>query len=205
MPNPYRPRQPGGPEIDSAGPTVGATVTAIHPGRVPACLPAETLAVLDQFLGRLRILGATVDELAAVVDGWDQFDEEWTPEYRHRLAVAPDLDLLAHLRAIRDEHHAHTTTEEEAELERLLAIEGAAKGAAVDVLDGGTVADVVAWVKAADGDDRLARAYAVELLEAADRKRKGILDATRDDAETWDARMVVAEQAAGVDDHTEAG
>lgn len=178
-----------------------APPTAHHPA-AGAGTRRETLTELDQFLVRLARLGATADELEAVTTGWDTFDAEWTPEYRRRLALAPDAELTAHLEAIRAEHHENTTTDEEAELERLEALEKAEHEGALGILEAGHVAEVVGWVKAGDTDEqRQARAFAVYHLEGADdgRARKGVLEATAADAAAWNERMIAAEDAAGVE------
>ena len=55
----------------------------------------ETVGELDQFLGRLRALGATDEEVATVRDTWDDLDPDWTAEQRTALTLLPDDELRA--------------------------------------------------------------------------------------------------------------
>lgn len=178
----------------------------MRPPRSPARDP-ETL-LLAAFVTRLEVLGATDDEIAAVRAGWDVLDDEWTPAYRRALATAPDARLTAHLAAIRAEYRTHTTTEDQAELERLLALEQAATYGAAGVIDS-AVSVVLEWLRGAPTEEvMLARGYALEALEAGDigRGRKGILGVVDPYARDWDARMIAAEAAAGIepDEHLDA-
>lgn len=186
-------------------PGVPYTKTAIAPAAVPAPSPAEVEAarsarLLDTLCRRLEALGATPDEVAGVRQGWDVFDEEWTPDARLRLATAPDAVLIAHLRQGRTEYVEALKTDEEVEVDRLEGIEEEAKREAQDHA-GKSVAEVLAWVKGAGTEDQyLARSFAVVLLETGfGRNRKGVLEVLRPFAEDWDARMAAAYALAGID------
>lgn len=184
MPNPFKPRQYGGWETDTVGPSVGAGA------------PDVVVDELEPFLERLRQLGATPDELADVRAGWDVLDEEWTLEYRHRLSHASDAELAAHLEAIRAEHVAHTMTEEEEALERLLRIGRTALRIAGDLVHDGTVDEALTFLKAAGTEEEyLARAQALEELELAGRRRKGILGVVEPFAGDWRAWLAELEEA----------
>lgn len=134
----------------------------------------EVRTELETFSDRLRQLGATDDEVAQVVAGWDTFDADWTPARRHQVVHLSDADLRQLLVDGREEYEHDTTTEEvaavrDAERARRMAEAEAARRI------GGNVDSVLAWV----GDDRY-RAQAVLELEVAGQRRKTLLAPMRD-------------------------
>ena len=188
-------------------PPVPYTKTAIPPATPTpeeraAQAAAASARLLDTFVRRLVMLGATADEIEAVRAGWDVFDEDWTPDYRLQLATASDALLRGHLVAIRREHVDALRTDEEALLARLEGLEDTAKREAQDHA-AGPVAAVLAWVKGAGTEEEyLARSFAVCVLEenTEGRRRKGVLDVLRPFAEDWDDKVRAAMAAAGVGD-----
>lgn len=136
----------------------------------------DVMPELDYFLGRLRQLGATDDELAGVAASWEQLEpadpanpDAWTLERRTAMVSANDADLVAMIDAARQEWAEATTTEEEQ-----AAAERAAKREAL-LVDArraaeGSVAQVLAWV----GDDP-ERAAAVLVVESGPDERKTLV------------------------------
>lgn len=129
----------------------------------------EVRSPLEQFLARLRDLGATPDELDAVAGGWDNLDPDddddpdaWTRARRDHLArVAGDAELSALIAAARSEYETGTVTEDEADARaRAAALDAALAEAAGRI--GANVQSVLAWVA-----DDAARAEAVLRLELA--------------------------------------
>lgn len=119
---------------------------------------------LGQFVQRLVELGATGDEVQAVVDTWDDLDPDGTPDgYTRRdrdlLVAQGDNELREQILAARREHRYATTTDQEAAAQ---ARERAYQQALREAQDriGGNVDAVVAWV----GGD-VVRAQAVRRLE----------------------------------------
>lgn len=148
--------KPGGRTIPDPYAPAGPPRTAVSEVRSPA----------EQFATRLRDLGATDDEVQAVVDSWDDLDpddstdpEAWTRARRDQVAVAPDAELAAMIDAARDEYEVGTTTEEEAANRAHMVAYQAAYTEAQGRI-GGNVDSVLAWV----GDDPV-RAEAVLELE----------------------------------------
>lgn len=120
---------------------------------------AETVGELDQFLGRLRALGATDDEIATVRDTWDELDPEWTAEQRTALTLLPDDELRAELVATREEYRHDTRTEQDqADIDASTHL-AAVRREAADLI-GRSVAHIRGWV----GEDAV-RAIAVLDLE----------------------------------------
>lgn len=141
---------------------------------------AEVANPRDEFLDRLRILGATDDEIEGVRVNWDQLDDDWTEARRNELRVAPDNILIAHLQEIRGEYFDHTTTEEEAAEIRRDRLYSEAVAEATDRM-GGTVKALVEWVLQGEDDEHVvARAAAVYDLEADGQNRTTLLADTRD-------------------------
>lgn len=133
---------------------------------------SETQDEQSAFVERLRRLGATDDELALVVEHWDDFDDDWTIEKRRETLRLSDDELLNGLLSARDEYAQHTLTEEEqADVERAQRWEALlidARG-----IIGLSVARVVEWV---DGDS--VRAQAVLAVEnEAQQPRRTLIDA----------------------------
>lgn len=128
--------------------------------RTPA---AEVRSDRDQFAMRLASLGASVEEIAATMDRWDDLDDDWTPDRRHYLATAAgDTELAGLIRDARDEYEVGTVTEEAA-AERAEQVSYRAASDEAGERIGGTIAAVMAWV----GDDPV-RALAVLDLERSD-------------------------------------
>ncbi len=133
----------------------------------------ETRTDLETFTMRLELLGASPDEVQAVVGGWDDFDGDWTPERRHELLHMGDDGLRGVIEAGREEYDYANTTEEEAEARvEAQRLRTARSEAAQRIY--GTVPSLLAWV----GDDQV-RAGAVRELETGDEgaSRKTLLSA----------------------------
>lgn len=112
---------------------------------------SEVMSKKAGLVNRLKVLGATDDEIAAVVDAWDE------PDYvddRNRLMGLSDHALRAEIIGVRTEHLRHTTLPTEP---ATLPLEAAA------VVEG-TVEAVKEWVggsaerAAAAGEAERARA-----------------------------------------------
>lgn len=124
---------------------------------------ADVEAELPYFLGRLRQLGATPDELDLVEAHWDDLEpadpdnpDAWTPERRAEMVRANDADLVAMIEASRAEYAEHTATEaNQAEAARVAALQADARKATA-----GTVAEALAWV--GTNRERAAAVLAVE-------------------------------------------
>lgn len=117
----------------------------------------ESRTKLDQFLARMRDLGADYDELTAAADAWGLDDE--TDE---RLLYMGDRELRAEILAVRREYELGTTSEEElAAQEQAREIKRAVLEASERV--GGTIPSIMAWV----GDDPV-RASVVRVAETSD-------------------------------------
>lgn len=108
----------------------------------------EVQTELDGYLDRLAMLGATEDELLAVIETWDVFDDDWTPATRKRTTRATDDQLLAGLMHARVEF-AHDTTADDGSWQP-----------GMEVPPGDTIA-TLAWV--GDDKDRAYAAYQTEL------------------------------------------
>lgn len=134
---------------------------------------SETRSPLEHFVTRLRELGATEDEVSAVVETWDQFDpdphapEAWTHAQRAKVAALGDNELRAMIVDGRREYAYSTTTEEEAARKAAKNAELRAMTEAQGRVDG-TVSAILAWV----GDDkvRARAALAAEREGGAPRK-----------------------------------
>lgn len=129
-----------------------------YAARVSRSAP-QSVSELDQFVGRLRSLGATPDEIVTVRETWDAFDTDWTPERRGIFVRLPDDALRAELLATRQDFDHDTRTEQEQG-----AVDAAGHVArvhrdAADVI-GRSVGEVLGWV----GADAI-RAMAVLDLE----------------------------------------
>jgi hypothetical protein len=117
---------------------------------------SETRSPLEQFITRLRELGATEDEVSAVVDTWDDFDpdpnapEAWTHAQRARVAALGDNELRAMIVDGRREFVYSTTTQEDADRRAAKAAELRAMTEAQGRIDG-KVPAILAWV----GDDKV--------------------------------------------------
>ena len=134
---------------------------------------SETRSPLEQFVTRLRELGATEDEVSAVVDTWDDFDpdptapEAWTHAQRAKVAALGDNELRAMIVDGRREYAIGTTTQEEADRRAAKAAQLRATTEAQERVNG-NVAAILAWV----GDDkvRVTAALAAEREGGAPRK-----------------------------------
>lgn len=110
----------------------------------------------DQFLARMRDLGASYDELAAAADAWGLDAEE-----DERLLYMGDRELRAEIVAVRREYDLGTTSEEElAAQEKAREYKRAVLEASERV--GGTIPSIMAWV----GDDPV-RARVVHVAETS--------------------------------------
>lgn len=119
----------------------------------------EQLSELEQFLGRMRQVGATDDEVAEFAAGWDEFDDDWTPAKRTAVLGWSDEQLHENLVAVRAEYAEHTTTEAEA-AQQAAEHDAALQARQAEGIIGRPVGEVLAWV----GTDPV-RAEAVRTLE----------------------------------------
>ncbi len=108
---------------------------------------SETRSPLEQFTMRLRELGASEDEVSAVVASWDDFDDDWTPAERARVAGLGDNELRAMIVDGRREYAIGTTTQEEADRKAAKVAELRAADEARGRIDG-NVSGILAWVGA---------------------------------------------------------
>lgn len=148
--------------------------------RPPPAVP-ERESERQSFLRRLRLLGATEDEMATTAQSWDDMDETWTAARRSHLVSASDEELRAELRAVREEYAVGVTDETEAERqEQERAYSRALAG--VPGRMGASVRDLVEWV---DGDP--ARAHVVFTLESSPegQRRSSLLNRIEGAAQRW--------------------
>lgn len=73
---------------------------------------SETVSRLDSFVRRLRIAGASDDEVSSFVEAWDETDEGWIITKAQLLRLS-DADLKALIEHARREHYEHTHTDDE--------------------------------------------------------------------------------------------
>lgn len=128
---------------------------------MPRTVQSEMLPALELAKRRLREVGATADEIAGFVAGWDDFSDPdaWSPEIRADWLRQSDDSLVTELTAIRLEYSIGTHTEEEADAAKLdHDIHDVMADA--EIIIGQSVRSVVEWV----GDDR-AKASAALALE----------------------------------------
>lgn len=76
----------------------------------PAPQTPEVRSELDQFVERLRQVGASPDEIAATIANWDVFDDDFGPEQRRDMVRWSDPRLRAEILALRQEYAEHTTS-----------------------------------------------------------------------------------------------
>lgn len=133
---------------------------------------AQSLSPLEQFVGRIQLLGATDEEIAQVRETWDELDEQWTAEDRDNLANLSDDDLRAELLATREEYDHATTTEDEQDQRDAATWLEQVRAEAAEVI-GQNVGQVLGWV----GEDA-GRALAILELEQSESgaKRKGVVE-----------------------------
>jgi hypothetical protein len=153
-----------------------------YQARGPVRVGREVASELDTLLARLEKLGATADELDQVREGWDDLDDDWTVETRHRFAGASDDELVAAIAGVREEYRLHTTTVEDDAAEHERRTDAAlAEGVAVYSQ---SIPAVMTWV---GGDD--ARAYAIHSLESQrPEPRKTLIEAVETRAGAWAAK-----------------
>lgn len=60
---------------------------------MPARHASERQSDLDHFLQRLRALGASRGEMKTVIETWDTFDDDWTPQRRAEVVRSSDSVL----------------------------------------------------------------------------------------------------------------
>lgn len=132
---------------------------------------SEALSPLDQFVVRLRALGAGQDEIDAVVENWDRFDDGWTPELQAEMVATPDSVLAAELVRVRTEYADQLRTEQEAADAAWLAELEVARSEVQQVI-GGNVQRVLDWV---DGNPVRAQA-ALELELQTEQQRKTVVE-----------------------------
>lgn len=125
----------------------------------PRTAASERVGQLDGFLARLRQLGASPDEVAAVADTWDDYDEDWTPERKAELLRTTDAELGQMLADVRTEYTVGTTPQEQADAEAAEANYRLQFRQAHERI-GGNVQSLLDWV----GDDPV-KARAVLALE----------------------------------------
>lgn len=141
---------------------------------------SEVVSGLDTITLRLQRLGATPDEVAAMAEVWDHFDEDWTPERQAQMLAWDDTRLAAELAATRSEYE-DATDPDGVVARQLQHRRDAALTEAFEVV-GLSVKRLVAWV---DGDP--VRAEALLSIERDTRdprstlvtKLERVLDAAR--------------------------
>lgn len=131
----------------------------------------QSLSELEQFVARLRGLGATDEEIDTVRVTWDDLDDTWTAEDRRNLTRLPDEDLRAELVATRDEYRHDTTDETEQAASDAASFLQQQRAEAAAVITR-PIPEVLRWV----GDD-VGRAIVVLELETSESggQRKGIV------------------------------
>lgn len=158
MPNPYGPRWPREPRT--------------------ARTMRDVLPTLDQFVERLRLLGASPSTIDVVRERWEPTDDA-DREDRDQVLLLCDDDLRALILEVEEEHRISTTTEEEEAAARFTA--------KVEQLND-YAADADEWVKGnvqsvldVVGDDPVAAAAAL------------LAETTRADEAGEDARVTLVE------------
>ncbi len=142
---------------------------------------SETRSPLEQFTMRLRELGATEEEVSAVVETWDQFDpdptapEAWTHAQRARVMALGDNELRAMITDGRREYEFSTTTQEDADRKTAKAKEIRAMDEARGRIDG-NVAAILAWV----GDDKVRAQAALSAEQEGGAPRKTLVAGLED-------------------------
>jgi hypothetical protein len=123
----------------------------------PRVVESETRSPIDHVTLRMRELGATPDEMAAVgaVWGLDPVEDD-------RLLHMPDHELRAEILAVRAEYEVGTVSEEEA-ADRDLVITFRHTMSEAHERAGGTIPAIMAWIA---GDP--VRAYAMGIVETDD-------------------------------------
>lgn len=120
----------------------------------------EVRSDLEQIIARLEQLGATTDEIEALVARWDVLDDDWTVERRRAFVRANDVDLLDELVDVRVEHAGHVVT---ADPEAVLIQAG--------LIIGSSVPAIVQWV----GDDPARRRAVLDVEQARPDPRRTLL------------------------------
>lgn len=142
---------------------------------------SETRSPLEQFVIRLRQLGATEDEVSAVVETWDQFDEDphapeaWTHPQRAKVLRLGDNELRQMIVDGRREYAYATTTQEEADRKQAKAAQHRAMSEVQERIDG-NVAGILAWV----GDDRIRAQAALAAEQEGGAPRKTLVSGLED-------------------------
>ena len=133
----------------------------------------ESLSELEQFVVRLRQLGATDDEIQTTRDSWDELDDEWTAHDRTSLTLASDEQLRAELGALRAEFQHDTTDETQQEAIDAASFAARTAEVAASMVKQG-VGQILEWV----GED-VGRAIAILALEVGPNggKRKTLVPA----------------------------
>lgn len=153
MPNPYAPR--GWPRVNT-----------------------ESRSPLETFVLRLRQLGASEDEVSAVVDTWDDFDpdphapEAWTHAQRAKVQALGDNELRQMIVDGRREYEYATTTQEDADRKAEKVAQQRALTEAEGRIDGAVPA-ILAWV----GDDRIRAQAALSVERDGPSPRKTLVAA----------------------------
>jgi hypothetical protein len=143
----------------------------------------ESRSPLEQFVARLRDLGATDDEVELVETTWDNLDpddssfpEAWTRARRDEMARLGDNELRRMIRDSREEYALGTTTEEEQQAAEDRRRAHTARAEASERIHG-NVPSVLAWV----GDDTVRARAVLELETGVDgRERSTLVKALRE-------------------------
>ncbi len=135
----------------------------------------QSVSELDQFVARIRALGADDDQVHDVVENWDNFESGFTIADRNQLVRSTDTQLREQIMASQDEFRYATTTDEDDDFDRHVKAVAEAEIEALDLMTL-PVPKLVEWV----GEDR-ARAIAVSNLEDGPDggHRKTLLDAVQ--------------------------
>jgi len=79
---------------------------AARPDTVPRAIQPEVMGPLDQLQVRLRALGATEDEILALLENWWVDSDDWGDDDRRRVRNASDTALRAMIVQSRVEFNA---------------------------------------------------------------------------------------------------
>ncbi len=91
---------------ERAAAAIVTTLSGLPPtiGAMPRRVASERQPDLEYFVGRLGRLGASRSEIRSVIESWDAFDDDWTPERRAEVVRAGDAVLVAMLEERRAEY-----------------------------------------------------------------------------------------------------
>lgn len=132
----------------------------------------QSLSQLEQFVVRLRAIGATDEEVETVRQTWDDLSDDWTVADRTKLTRLSDEQLRDELVATRAEYQHDTTTEQQQDATDAATFQQKVRAEAAEVI-GRNIGAVLQWV----GTDPI-RAIVILELEQSEHgaARKGIIE-----------------------------